>query len=117
VVTTAAPPNLTRAEIDASVVIGDHDLAVHQRTHRQCLASLQELREPRPKITAVAAQQLNSAGRSVPQQATKTVQLGLVPPDLARGQARFQLSKHRKRRVQHGTGAYAGMRLWRSAEG
>ena len=50
-----AQPNLKGSEIDATVVVGDNDLAVDQRAHWQFLACMDQLREPRPKIAAVSA--------------------------------------------------------------
>jgi hypothetical protein len=80
-----AQPNLKGSEIDATVVIDNNDLAVDQRADWQATACLDQLREPRPKIAAVAAQQLNCACGSVPEKTTKTIQLGLVPPRFAPG--------------------------------
>jgi len=79
VVTSAAQASLKRTDLDSAIVIGNDDLAVDQRPDGHGVASLHKLWEPRRKIAAVAAQQLNGRLSSVPEQATEAIELRLVP--------------------------------------
>ena len=59
------------------------------------MRGLQKLGKPRPQVATVAAQQLNAACASVPEQAAEAIELGLVPSRLANRQTCFELSEHR----------------------
>jgi hypothetical protein len=96
---------LETTEIGPARLVADDHLAVQQRAWLERTGCSQELREPGAQIAAVAAEKLHLTTCASPEEASEPVQLGLIAPVVADGQARIELRQHRGgRQDQHGAG-------------